>query len=247
MRDGCTTMIRPRRSPAPGIRARRGARARGGSAMSRRCRTPFRARPVDAIIAPHAGLMFSGPVARARLPGGRGARPVRRGDPRRPVAFRRVRRRRALSRPARSTRRSVPPSIDEALGARAARRVAASIQRAAGRARREHSLEMQLPFLARLLPDVPIVPLLMGYQTRDTIDALADALARVRDGRTRRCSSPAPICRTTSTRATARRSTSACRTAWPRSIPIGCSGSSSSIPKASAGATSRAAAARRSR
>jgi MEMO1 family protein len=42
---------------------------------------------------------------------------------------------------------------------------------------REHSLEMQLPFLRRLLPDLPIVPLLMGYQTRDTIEALAQALA----------------------------------------------------------------------
>ena len=35
---------------------------------------------------------------------------------------------------------------------------------------------MQLPFLRRLLPDTPIVPLLMGYQTGDTIRALADAL-----------------------------------------------------------------------
>jgi len=42
---------------------------------------------------------------------------------------------------------------------------------------REHSLEMQLPFLRRLLPDVPIVPLLMGFQTRDTITALAEVLA----------------------------------------------------------------------
>jgi len=43
---------------------------------------------------------------------------------------------------------------------------------------REHSLEMQLPFLARLLPGVPIVPLVMGHQTRDTADALGDAIGR---------------------------------------------------------------------
>jgi hypothetical protein len=43
---------------------------------------------------------------------------------------------------------------------------------------REHSLEMQLPFVARLLPDVPIVPLVMGYQTRETAMALGEALAR---------------------------------------------------------------------
>ena len=43
---------------------------------------------------------------------------------------------------------------------------------------REHSLEMQLPFVARLLPGVPIVPLVMGHQQRATAMALGDALAR---------------------------------------------------------------------
>ncbi len=42
---------------------------------------------------------------------------------------------------------------------------------------REHSLEMQLPFVAHLLPGVPIVPLVMGYQSRETAFALGDALA----------------------------------------------------------------------
>jgi AmmeMemoRadiSam system protein B len=43
---------------------------------------------------------------------------------------------------------------------------------------------MQLPFLKRLLPDLRIVPLLMGYQVRDTIAALGDALgALARDKR----------------------------------------------------------------
>jgi AmmeMemoRadiSam system protein B len=44
---------------------------------------------------------------------------------------------------------------------------------------REHSLEMQLPFLARLFPETPIVPLVMGLQVRRTVDQLADALAGV--------------------------------------------------------------------
>jgi AmmeMemoRadiSam system protein B len=49
---------------------------------------------------------------------------------------------------------------------------------------REHSLEMQLPFLVRALPRVPIVPLLIGHQSRSTIEALAAALAEgVRDRR----------------------------------------------------------------
>ena len=48
---------------------------------------------------------------------------------------------------------------------------------------REHCLEIQLPFLCRVLPGVPIVPLLMGYQRRATIDDLAAALARALEGR----------------------------------------------------------------
>jgi AmmeMemoRadiSam system protein B len=42
---------------------------------------------------------------------------------------------------------------------------------------------MQLPFLHRLFPDMPIVPLLMGYQHRATIEALAAALAGTLQGR----------------------------------------------------------------
>jgi predicted class III extradiol MEMO1 family dioxygenase len=37
---------------------------------------------------------------------------------------------------------------------------------------REHSLEMQLPFVTRLAPDAKIVPLVMGYQTAATARAL---------------------------------------------------------------------------
>jgi AmmeMemoRadiSam system protein B len=47
---------------------------------------------------------------------------------------------------------------------------------------REHSLELQLPFLQRLLPETPIVPLVIGYQHRDTILGLSDALATVLSG-----------------------------------------------------------------
>ncbi len=51
---------------------------------------------VQAIIAPHAGLMFSGPVARLRLQGG-GVGGVRRRGARRAVAFRRLRGGRGLA------------------------------------------------------------------------------------------------------------------------------------------------------
>jgi AmmeMemoRadiSam system protein B len=42
---------------------------------------------------------------------------------------------------------------------------------------------MQLPFLERLAPSLPIVPLLMGYQTAATAAALGDALAAALRGR----------------------------------------------------------------
>src|SRR5712691_12310737 len=48
---------------------------------------------------------------------------------------------------------------------------------------REHSLEMQLPFLAHLAPGLPIVPLEMGHQTAATASALGDALAAALRGR----------------------------------------------------------------
>lgn len=42
---------------------------------------------------------------------------------------------------------------------------------------REHSLEMQIPFLKHLAPHASIVPLLMGWQEAETARALGDALA----------------------------------------------------------------------
>ena len=42
---------------------------------------------------------------------------------------------------------------------------------------------MQLPFLQRLAPATPIVPLVMGYQTDATARALGDGLADVLRGR----------------------------------------------------------------
>lgn len=44
---------------------------------------------------------------------------------------------------------------------------------------REHSLEMQIPFVQHLAPHTAIVPLLMGYQTAKTVSALGAALAGV--------------------------------------------------------------------
>jgi MEMO1 family protein len=135
--------------------------------------------PIAAVLAPHAGLMFSGPV---------GAHAYRAASsctydvivlagPSHFVAFDGV---------------SIFPDgafatplgdavVDEAL----ARTLMTSpvIRPIPAAHQREHSLEMQLPFVRRLFPDVPIVPLVMGYQTRDTILALADALGAACRGR----------------------------------------------------------------
>ncbi len=46
--------------------------------------------------------------------------------------------------------------------------------------RYEHALEMQLPFLQYVAPHARIVPLLMGWQSQETIDAAAAALGALR-------------------------------------------------------------------
>jgi AmmeMemoRadiSam system protein B len=133
-----------------------------------------------ALIAPHAGLMYSGPVAAHayRLLKGRTFDVAALVGPSHFVGFDGV---------------SVYPSggfetpfgvaaIDEAC-ASALVEVSSAVREHPVAHVREHSLEMQLPFLAHLAPGVPIVPLVMGYQTADTAHALGDALAAVLHGR----------------------------------------------------------------
>ena len=91
---------------------------------------------VTAIIAPHAGLMFSGGVSA--------------------YAYR-----------ATTATEAKSPIVQHMPAAH----------------RREHSLEMQLPFLRRVHPELPIVPVLIGFQHRDTIEALADAIVDAFTGR----------------------------------------------------------------
>lgn len=128
-----------------------------------------------AIIAPHAGLMYSGPVAAyaytlvrqcsygaavlvgpSHFVGFQGVSIWPRGEWGTPLGAVKV-----------------AGGLAEALAAESR----AIVERPAAHGR-EHSLEMQLPFVARLLPGVPIVPLVMGHQQRKTAVALGDALAR---------------------------------------------------------------------
>src|ERR1051326_5547885 len=136
---------------------------------------------LHAIMAPHAGLMFSGPVGAYAYTTAAAAAPFDVAvlvGPSHYVAFDGV----ALYPSGAFDSPLGPAPIDAAL---ADELLAAStiVQPLPQAHRREHSLEMQLPFLRRLLPDVPIVPLLMGYQTIETIRALGDLLARAASAR----------------------------------------------------------------
>ena len=128
-----------------------------------------------AIIAPHAGLMYSGPVAAyayrlvrqcpyaaavlvgpSHFVGFKGVSIWPRGEWDTPLGA---------------------VKVADALADVLAAESSVIIEHPAAHGR-EHSLEMQLPFVARLLPRVPIVPLVMGYQQRETAMALGDVLAR---------------------------------------------------------------------
>jgi MEMO1 family protein len=134
---------------------------------------------LQAIIAPHAGLMFSGPV------GAYAYKATARGDfdvavlvgPSHFVAFEGV----ALWPDGAFDCPLGAARIDEA-GARALAQ-SPVVQVMPSAHRKEHSLEMQLPFLRRVHPELPIVPVLIGFQRRETIEALADAIVRAFTGR----------------------------------------------------------------
>jgi MEMO1 family protein len=129
---------------------------------------------LQAIIAPHAGLMFSGPVgAYAYKAAGRRDFDVAvLVGPSHFVAFEGV----ALWPDGAFDSPLGPARIDEAGAAAVAQ--SPVVQPMPSAHRKEHSLEMQLPFLRRVHPELPIVPMLIGFQHRQTIEALADAIVR---------------------------------------------------------------------
>jgi AmmeMemoRadiSam system protein B len=135
---------------------------------------------VAAIIAPHAGLMYSGPVAAhayrllrdapfdvaalvgpSHFVGFDGVAVVPSGGFETPFGIARI------DADCAAKLMASTPIVREHPAAHA----------------REHSLEMQLPFLQRVAPDAAIVPLVMGYQTAETAEELAQALAAVLTGR----------------------------------------------------------------
>lgn len=133
-----------------------------------------------ALVAPHAGLMYSGPVAAHayRLLRDRQFDVVVLVGPSHFVGFEGV----ALQRVGGFETPFGVAAIDEDAAAAIAAATPAIREHAAAHAR-EHSLEMQLPFVQRLAPAAKIVPLVMGFQTADTAQALGEALTRALVGR----------------------------------------------------------------
>ena len=133
-----------------------------------------------ALVAPHAGLMYSGPVAAHayRLLSGRAFDVAVLVGPSHFVGFDGVA---VYASGGFQTPCGVAP-IDADCAA-ALMRAAPIVREHPPAHAREHSIEMQLPFLQRVAPAIPIVPLVMGRQTADTARALADGLATVCRGR----------------------------------------------------------------
>ena len=131
---------------------------------------------VRAVIAPHAGLMYSGPVAGFSY---KAAAATRFGTivmvgPSHHVAFRGVS---IWARGGWQTPFGSVP-VDEPLAAAIATGAPSLIVERADAHGREHSLELQMPFVAHLWPGARIVPLVMGHQSSETAFALGDAIAR---------------------------------------------------------------------
>jgi len=141
---------------------------------------PPSAGDVVAVLAPHAGLMYSGPVAGAAYAEvtDRTFDVIVLVGPSHYVAFDGV----ALWPSGSFGTPLGPMAVDAALAADLLR-ACPVVEDFAGAHAREHSLEMQLPFLKRLHPETPLLPLVMGLQTRKTVEALAGGLVTVCKGR----------------------------------------------------------------
>jgi AmmeMemoRadiSam system protein B len=134
-----------------------------------------------AVVSPHAGLIYSGHVAAHsyRALGSSPREAIILVGPSHYEAFRGCA---MLRQGALETPWGTLPIAESLADALAAKTSLVSRAFEAIHAR-EHSLEMQLPFLARVLPDTPVIPILMGDQSRSVALGLGDALAETFRGR----------------------------------------------------------------
>jgi AmmeMemoRadiSam system protein B len=161
----------------PGDRAAIAAEVDGYLAAAR---GPVPAGRLVGLICPHAGLRYSGPVAAHayRLLRGRSDLTAVLVGPSHRMAFDGVA---VAARGAFETPLGQVP-VDEELAARLVSRDRRITDEPRPH-RSEHSLEMQLPFLQHLVAGLRIVPVLMGSQSRQEADALAQALDAALEGR----------------------------------------------------------------
>jgi AmmeMemoRadiSam system protein B len=129
-----------------------------------------------ALVAPHAGLMYSGPVAAHayRLLRDRTFDTVVLVGPSHFVGFDGV-----AAFPDGAFDTPLGPAAVDAGMVDDLARATPVIHKTPAPHQREHSLEMQLPFVRRVLPGAKIVPLLVGFQTAATAMALGEAMGRV--------------------------------------------------------------------
>jgi hypothetical protein len=135
---------------------------------------------IAALVVPHAGLMYSGPVAAHAWSQvrGRSYDVVLLVGPSHYVGFEGMA---VVTRGAFDTPFG-PVAIDEDVAAAVLDATPLAHERPSAH-HREHALELQLPFLRRLLEHVPIVPIVMGHQSAATVRATAEALTRAAAGR----------------------------------------------------------------
>ena len=135
-------------------------------------------RELRALISPHAGYTYSGRVAAEAYAclKGRGFSTVVLVGPDHYIGFEGV---------------AVYPSgafltplgevqVDEEL-ARIFLEAGSGVLAAPEAHQREHALEVQLPFLQRVAPQVRIVPVLMGFRSRTNVEIMANVLSRALD------------------------------------------------------------------
>lgn len=136
-------------------------------------------RGIKALIAPHAGYPYSGRVAGAaygRVRGKAYKTVVVIGTSHR-YGFRSCS---IYAKGGYETPLGVVP-VDEKLAGQLSK--ASGFRYVAKAHREEHSVEVQIPFIQRALPDAKIVPLVMGFPSRSTIVKLAKALHEVLEGK----------------------------------------------------------------
>jgi AmmeMemoRadiSam system protein B/AmmeMemoRadiSam system protein A len=134
---------------------------------------------VRALICPHAGYIYSGPTAAY-------AYKLVRGKTYEAVVVIGTSHRYGLDGASIYTKGGFETplgtaAVDEELAARIAR--ASGFSYIAEAHAEEHSVEVQIPFLQRVLPGVRIVPIVLGYPTRQNVYALAEGIAKACAGK----------------------------------------------------------------